>query len=445
MGCSKTAPVCNSCHCISKNDAIPPNTLWKPIVFSLIAGVTFGLLISPKGGGLLSEATATTVGCWVALPGHIFLALIQMMVIPLVISSIILGIAANDNIEFIKKIGLRIAPYFVLTTSVAIIIGITTSSIIKPGKYIDVSSISKLFRNQEMLTSNGGLGNQSEAVQSIPIRISNLIPKNPVKAISEKEMFPVVIYAIFIACALVAITSKESRPLLDWLRVFQKISMKIVSWAMLLAPYAIFGLLANVSATLGFDVIKGMGAYIGTVLLGLLILYLFYLLIIYFITSVSLVKFIKNALEVQLLAFSTSSSAAVMPLTMLIAETKFKLNKAISQFVIPLGTTINMDGTALYQVTAAIFLTQVFGVNLSFLQVLLLAATTVGASIGTPSTPGVGVVILSGILQGIGIPPDGIFLIIGVDRILDMSRTSINVTGDLTACIVMNKYLGGEV
>ena len=441
MVCAKNSSTCNEKLCISKKDATPPNTLWKSISIALVLGVVFGLIISPKGAGLLSEEYAETIGCWVALPGHVFLAVIQMMVIPLIVSSIILGIAANDNLEFLKKIGLRIAPYFILTTCAAIIIGILTSSIIKPGSYIKASAVSKTLSQQAKSEVSIAANSQKDKKKPIPIRIANLVPTNPEKAISEKEMFQVVIYCIFMAAALVAIKKDESQPLLDVLRVFQKISMKIVSWAMLLTPFAVFGLLANVSVTLGVDVIFGMGAYIGTVILGLLFLYLFYILIIFVATSMNPLKFMKSITETQLLAFSTSSSAAVMPLTMSIAETKLKVNKAISQFIVPLGATVNMDGTALYQVSAAIFLTQVFGIQLSLSELILLALTTVGASIGTPSTPGVGIVILAGILKGIGVPAEGIFLIIGVDRILDMSRTAINVTGDLTACVVMNRYL----
>jgi Na+/H+-dicarboxylate symporter len=201
-------------------------------------------------------------------------------------------------------------------------------------------------------------------------------------------------------------------------------------------------LLAQITIKIGFDAILGMSAYVGTVLLGLALLLITYLGIVLVLGRRSPLTFLADVREVQLLAFSTSSSAAVMPLSMQAAEEKLGTSQALSQFVIPLGATVNMAGTAIYQVIAAVFLTQVFGVELSLSDLFLLAATTVGASIGSPSTPGVGIVILATILAGIGVPASGIALIIGVDRILDMSRTSINVTGDLAACVVMERWIG---
>jgi proton glutamate symport protein len=197
----------------------------------------------------------------------------------------------------------------------------------------------------------------------------------------------------------------------------------------------------TITMRIGFGAIFGMAAYIGTVLLGLVVLLIFYLVLVSLLGKVSPIRFLRDIREAQLLAFSTSSSAAVMPLSMGTAEKKLSVEPSIARFIIPLGATINMDGTALYQVTAAVFLTQVFGVHLDIWGLIALAGTAVGASIGTPSTPGVGIVVLATILQGIGVPASGIALILGVDRILDMSRTTINVTGDLTACAIMNRWL----
>ncbi len=221
----------------------------------------------------------------------------------------------------------------------------------------------------------------------------------------------------------------------------QEISLTVIDWAMRLAPVAVFGLICNITMRVGFDAIAGMAAYVGTVLGGLALLLVFYLVLAAVLGKTNPLRFLARIREVQLLAFSTSSSAAVMPFSMQTAENRLGVAPSVSRFIVPLGATINMDGTALYQVSAAIFLAQVYGVQLGFLEIATLAATTVGASIGTPSTPGVGIVILATILQGIGIPPSGIALIIGVDRILDMSRTAINVTGDLTACTIMNRWL----
>ena len=213
--------------------------------------------------------------------------------------------------------------------------------------------------------------------------------------------------------------------------------MVIVKWVLRFAPIAVFGLMADISARVGLKAIVGMGAYVGTVVAGLLVLFAVYLLIILIFARRSPVAFLGQAREALLLAFSTSSSAAVMPLSLQIAENRLNVPSAVSRFVIPLGTTINMGGTALYQAVAAIFLAQVFGIQIGTMGIVLIVMMAVGAAIGSPGTPGVGIVILASILESVGIPSSGIVLILGVDRLLDMCRTVVNVAGDLVACVVI--------
>lgn len=409
--------------------------LWLQILIAMVLGVSVGLALSPTGGALVAEATANTIATWLALPGRLFLSLIQMVVVPLVLTSIILGIASGGSTDFLRRIGLRIAPYFIATTIIAVAIGASITYKIAPGQYIEQGAVVK----SQMIPALPVAELQEQV--TLPDRIMTIIPANPTSAILNRAMFQIVVFAILIAIALVSIKPERAKPLLDICVSLQEVSMKVVSWAMVLAPAAVFGLLAQISVQIGVDALLGMSAYVGTVLLGLLLLLLFYLVIIIFLAGQNPLRFLSNIREVQLLAFSTSSSAAVMPLSMKTAEEKLQVSKPISQFVIPLGATVNMDGTAIYQVIAAIFLTQVYGIDLSLPQLALLSATTVGASIGSPSTPGVGIVILATIVQGIGVPPEGIALILGVDRILDMTRTAVNVSGDLTASVVMNKWL----
>ena len=232
--------------------------------------------------------------------------------------------------------------------------------------------------------------------------------------------------------------------MLDLLGSLQEVCMTVVRWAMLLAPIAVFGLLAQLTAKLGLNALMGMAIYVGTVLAGLFLLFLVYLLIIFLVAREHPFKFISSVRDVLLLAFSTSSSAAVMPLSIKTAEEKLKVRPSVSQFVIPLGATINMNGTALYQGVAAIFLAQVFGIDIGMGGMVLIVLTSVGASIGAPATPGVGIVILSMVLGTVGIPAAGIALIMGVDRILDMSRTAINVSGDLVAAKLMDRWVGSK-
>ena len=246
-------------------------------------------------------------------------------------------------------------------------------------------------------------------------------------------MLQVVIFAVIFGFALLMTPAERSRPLFDFLGSLQEVCMTVVRGAMVLAPIAVFGLMAQLVSRIGFEALLGMGVYVLTVLLGLLMMFLVYLLIILVVTRTSPLFFISQVRELLLLAFSTSSSAAVMPLSIKTAEDKLNVRPSIAEFVIPIGATINMNGTALYQGVATIFLAQVYGIDLSLGSLALLVAT-----------PGVGIVILAMVLSTVGIPPSGIALLMGVDRILDMSRTAVNVAGDMVACLVMNKLVGSD-
>ncbi|MGD9623924.1 MAG: dicarboxylate/amino acid:cation symporter [Arcobacter sp.] len=409
--------------------------LWFQVILGMIAGLVLGLFLSPSAFAIVDEKLSFMLAPWIALIGNIFLALIKMIVIPLVVSSIILGIMSAKNVETLKKLGFYIFPYFILTTFVAVILGIINTTIINPGSYVSKDVIA------QMNLANTQVTKTIENI-SIPDMIVDLIPVSIAKAELAGNILAFVILAIFIGVALLNLKVEESKPLVDLSKSLQAFSMKIVEWAMKLAPYSVFGLICNITIKIGFQAISSMFMYILTVLFGLVLLLGFYLIIVYFSSKMKPFEFLGKIKEVQLMAFSTSSSAAVMPLSIKTAENNLEIPPTISKFVIPLGATINMDGTALYQVSAAIFLTQLFGIELSFFELIVLAITTVGASIGTPSTPGVGIVILATILQSIGVPLEGIALILGVDRILDMCRTTINVTGDLTASLFIKRVLG---
>lgn len=415
--------------------------LWFKIFVAMFLGIAGGLLFSPSVTGILSEGVAFDLGKWIALPGGLFLALIKMVVMPLVGSSITLGIASSSGEAFLKKMAPRLVPYFILTTITATLLGSTLALTIKPGQYIDSKTIEHVMEGEP---ASRPVIREPENKAHFADKLLRIIPTNSISSALDQDMLAIVILAIFTGCALVAIGSEAARPLINLAESVQGMSLKIVEWAMFLAPVAVFGLLFNITIRVGFEAILGMSVYIVTVLLGLFLLLCFYLLIVFFLAKRSVPAFLGSIREVQLLAFSTSSSAAVMPLSMETAEKKLKVSPAVSNFIVPLGATINMDGTALYQVCAAVFLSQVFGIELTFIELIALIATTVGASIGTPSTPGVGIVVLATILAGIGVPPAGIALIIGVDRILDMTRTMINVTGDLTACVVMDRFIAGD-
>jgi proton glutamate symport protein len=413
--------------------------LWLQILVGMVLGVTIGLLVSPDGAALVSVQVAELITGWLVLPGHLFLALIQMIMLPLVVSSIVLGIAGAEDLDKLRKMGLRIAPYFLVTTTIAVLIGVGLVIWIEPGQYVEPQILAKVLVNADALA----VADKLETL-TLRERIVELIPTNPLSAALDESMLQIVVFSILIGIALASIDSARANPLLDISRAIQELSMKIVSWAMIIVPLAVLGLLAQITMQVGLDALVGMSVYVGTVLVGLILLLTVYVIIVFVVAGIKPSVFLSKIREVQLLAFSTSSSAAVMPVSIKTAVEKFKVQASTADFIIPLGATVNMDGTALYQVIAALFLTQVFGVDLSSGQLLLLAATTIGASIGSPSTPGVGIVILATILSNIGVPPSGIALIIGVDRILDMSRTAINVSGDITACVVMDKWLSNK-
>ncbi|MCO1335483.1 dicarboxylate/amino acid:cation symporter [Microbulbifer sp. OS29] len=412
--------------------------LWMQIVIAMVLGLTTGLLLSPEGAALVSLDLSAALASWFKLPGSIFLNMIQMVVIPLIMSSIILGLSGSGNVSQLKRVGLRIAPYFVVTTAVSVVIGIVLVQIIQPGDFIDESLLSVATELQAASAP------QLMESKPLPERIAELIPANLNESIAMRNMLQLVVYAIFIGVAVILLPQRQRESAVYAFGIIQEVALKVVGWAMLFAPLAVFGLLADIAIRIGLTAILGMSVYVGTVILGLLILLSFYLIIVAFVASVGPITFLQRISGVQLLAFSTSSSAAVMPLSMRVAESPLGVKPSIAKFIVPLGATVNMDGTALYQVIAAVFLTQVYGIDLTTAQLIGLTVTTVGASIGSPSTPGVGIVILATILSGIGVPPEGIALIIGVDRILDMCRTAVNVTGDLTACLVMDKLLGSD-
>lgn len=414
--------------------------LWLKILIALVAGVTVGVILSPDVG-VIAEDRARTIGNWLALPGNIFLGLIQMIVVPLVFTSIITGLASGENTEQLKKIGIRAVVFFVITTVLAIILGIFLANMLNPGSYIDPANLVEQTAGIEAIENDQF---ETPTADQLPGLISEILPDNPLGSMVEKEMLQIVIFAVIFGIALLAMAPSQSKILLDLLSAIQEVSMTVVKWAMELAPIAVFGLSANTAINTGIDSLFGMLMYMGTVILGLVILMVAYILMVTIFVRKSPWWFLRSVRDVQLLAFSTSSSAAVMPLSIQTAEDKLGVRPSTAQFLIPLGATINMAGTALYQGVATIFLAQVYQVDLGLPALALIVVTTVGASIGSPATPGVGIVILATILGSVGIPTQGIALILGVDRILDMSRTALNVTGDLTACMILDKWQSGK-
>jgi Na+/H+-dicarboxylate symporter len=408
--------------------------LWLQVLVAMAAGIATGMAIGPTGGWLMPQ-TAQLVGNWLAMPGYLFLAMVQMIVIPLVVASIILGMTSSRDMQQLRSMGVRTGLFFLFTTLVAALIGVVVALVVEPGAYLHVAEL------PAAATAVTDAKASAPSLSTLPSQIVGVVPTNPLAASVEQNMLQVVVFAIFVGVALVTMDGKLARPLIDLLGAVQEVSMVVVRWAMYLVPLAVFGLMAQLTARMGLDALLGMGVYVVTVLSALLLAFAF-LMVVYVIgRRRSPVSFLRGSRDVLLLAFSTSSSAAVMPLTIRTAEEALGVRKGVSRFVIPLGTTINMAGTALYQVVATLFLAQVYQVDVGLPGLLLVVVLAVGASIGSPGTPGVGIVILAMMLGSVGIPAEGVALIIGVDRVQDMSRTTLNVAGDLVAASVIDQSL----
>lgn len=419
-------------------DHLIKGRLWLKVIIGIVLGAGLGILLNPSTG-LFSAKLSGNIADWLDLPGQIFMRLVQMIMIPLIFTSILTGIVSNSS-DKLKQFGLWLMVYFLFTTVIAILIGVGVTAFFKPGKYI--YELGGFPNSQNALPA---VEETAPFFQNIPQAISGLIPNNPLESILTGEMLGVVIFTVIIGVAITQLKEDTARPIIRFAEAVQKVCMIVVSWAMRLIPYAVFGLIAALLSRTGIDVFLGLSYYIMVVVVGLVILLTVYIFIIAVLGKRNPIDFLKAIKEPQLLAFSTASSAAVMPLSMKTADEKLGISSNISDFVIPVGATVNMDGTALFQCATTIFMVQAYGLELSIIQLLLIILTVIAASVGTPAIPGGGVIILASVLQSAGIPVDGLIIIIGIDRILGMFRTTVNVTGDLTACVVFDRLFSSKM
>lgn len=406
--------------------------LWLQVLIGMVSGLCVGVMLS-QDAGLVARDTATLLSDWLVLPGNLFLTLIQMIVIPLVVASVVRGIASSGSVEQLRTSGLHLLIYFLFTTTVAISLGVGAATLIKPGTFADATTVTGVAASIEAQDT------ETPNLVELPHTLLSILPSNPLNAAVEQQMLQVVIFSVIFGLALVSVPPAKAAPLLEVFGSLQSVVMRVVSWVMRLAPYAVFGFMVQVTMQTGLSALTGIGMYVLTVLGGLAALLLFYTFIALMVGRIHPLRFFTALRELQLLAFSTNSSVAVLPVTMRTAEEKLGVRPSTAQFVAPIGATVNMDGTALFHGAATLFLLQVYGVELSIAMLLALVTTAIGASIGTPATPGVGIVILSAVLTGIGVPLQGVALIVGVDRVLELFRTATNVTGDVVASVVIDR------
>ncbi|MGK2741404.1 dicarboxylate/amino acid:cation symporter [Tepidicaulis sp. LMO-SS28] len=406
--------------------------LWAQVLSGMVLGFGAGIVLSPDMGWLSPE-TAHELGAWMALPGQIFLGLIAMVLMPLVFASIVGGLTGAQSGAALKEIGVKLAVFIVATTFAAAWIGIALARWLRPGEGFD-----GLIQAPAVLPEADGLPFSDAHASDI---IVGILPANPGASIVQGDMLAVVVFAILMGIAALQTSREKVAPFLALLDALLAISMTIIKWAMFLAPYAVFGLMAQLVMRAGLETVAGMSTYVGTVLLGLLLLFGLYLIIAVLFGRTGPVHFIKTCGGTLLLAFSTSSSSAIMPMTIQTAR-RLEVPGHVANLVVPLGATMNMAGTALYQSVAILFLAQISGIELTPGETSFIAATLVASSIGAPGTPGVSIAILISVAAAFGIPADGMVIILGVDRLLDMSRTTVNVTGDLVASLVL-RHAGG--
>jgi len=378
------------------------------------------------------EKTIATQIKWL---GDIFIRLLNMIAIPLVLASLLVGAASLGDIKKFARIGGKTLSFYLITTAIAVAIGLICANIIKPGEKMQVETKARLLtvygKDVEKKLDSF---KEYDAVQEIV----NLVPKNPFAALSNAEMLQIVFFAVLLGLVLSLIPKSKGEPVIKIFDGFSEAMIKMVDLIMLTAPIGVFALISATVGEFGFDILQTLFWYAATVLIGLVIhTFGVYALILKLFSKLKVSTFFKGMRKAQTIAFSTSSSAATLPVNMECCQENLGVSKSITSFVLPLGATINMDGTALYQGVAAVFIAQVFGMDLNLMQQLTIVLTATLASIGTAPVPGVGIIMLIIVLKSVGIPEEGIALILGVDRILDMCRTITNITGDAAVAVAV--------
>jgi Na+/H+-dicarboxylate symporter len=417
----------------------------------LYTKITIGLVLGAVAGTVINATGMAAMPWWTggALPflnfvGNAFIRAITMIVIPLVAASLLIGVASLGDLRKLGRMGGKTLGYYLMTTAIAITIGLTLATLIRPGAYIGAASRDALAAEfGEAAAGRLELAAERPGVWDV---LLNMIPTNPVAAAAQGNLLALIVFVIIFAAAVTLIPPARRDSILTFFHGVNDASLIIINWIMRLAPYAVFALIAATISRFGLDVLQSLAMYSGVVVLGLL-LHAFgtYGTLVTVLARLNPLEFFRRIREVPLIAFSTSSSSATLPVTMEKAEENLGVSKSVSSFVLPLGATVNMDGTALYQGVATIFIAQVYGLELGFAALLTIVLTATLASIGAAGVPSAGIITLILVLQSVGLAEQaaiGIALILGVDRLLDMLRTAVNVTGDLSCAAFVARSEG---
>ncbi|AVR46386.1 dicarboxylate/amino acid:cation symporter [Christiangramia fulva] len=407
---------------------------WQ-ILLGMVAGVVFALILTNFSWG------PEFVSDWIKPFGNIFINALKLIAVPLILASLIKGISDLKDISKLSKMGIRTIATYIITTVIAVSIGLVLVNVIGPGRTISEDTRSDLIASYEG-DASVRISDAEKQKDAGPLQaLEDIVPSNIFGAASDNgNMLQVIFFAIFFGIGLILIPEQTAKPVKDFFDGFNEVILKLIDLIMLAAPFGVFALLAAlVVESPSTDLFAALALYAMTVLIGLALMIGVYILLVWIFTGNKPSFFINGIAPAQLLAFSTSSSAATLPVTMERVEEHMGVHKEVTSFVLPIGATINMDGTSLYQAVAAVFIAQAFGMDLSLGTQMGIIATATLASIGSAAVPGAGMVMLVIVLAQAGIPEAGLALIFAIDRPLDMCRTTVNVTGDAAVALMVAK------
>ncbi|MDD3741873.1 MAG: dicarboxylate/amino acid:cation symporter [Bacteroidales bacterium] len=404
-------------------------------------GIIFGLLAVQFG---LSKFTSD----WISPFGEIFVRLLKLIAIPLILVSLIKGVSDLRSTAGLSTMGIKTILFYISTTIIAVCLGISLAYIVRPGNFFPKEQQQTLCEKYSENVESSQVEAEIVTKKGPLSFLVDIVPDNIVLASSQNTMMlQIIFFSILVGITILLLPRKKTKSFRKFIDSSNYIVLKIIEIVMLYAPIGVFALIASVISDIAGDdpsgslsLFKALGMYVLTVTLGLFILLLlFYPILAKLLGKVKYTKFIKAVLPAQIMGFSTSSSAATLPITKKCVEDNLNVNPKVSSFVLPIGATVNMDGTSLYQAVAAIFIAQVFAVDLNFIEILTIIITATLASIGSAAVPGAGMIMLLIVLSSVNIPVEGLALIFAVDRPLDMLRTSVNITGDSVISVIINK------
>lgn len=415
-------------------------------MIALALGAVVGIIanVSVAGNDGAKEILNSLINTVAHPVGQIFLRMLFIVVVPLVFASLASGVAGLGDLSKLGRLGSRTLMMFLITSAFSATIGITLLEVVRPGDGFDPVAREMLMKSYASqateIQSKTGDVVATGTLAVVNQLLDLFIPRNITKAITEMQMIPLIVFSLLLGAALTKIAEDKRDAMLKWLDAWTESMITIVGFAMKLAPYAVFCLIFGVTARFGLDLLQKLGIFVFLILFGYAtVLFVFYPFLLTILTKRNPIEFMRNASPIMITAFSLSSSNGTLPTTIRVSETSLGIRPKIASFVLPLGATMNMNGTALFEGAVVLFIAQVFGIELSILQQILIVALCVISAVGVAGIPGASLPLLMIVMAQVGVPPDGLAIILGVDRILDMGRTVVNVMGDVVCAAYINE------